>query len=145
MVQAMAGYVDKLVVTQNSSPRALASEELFEIAQQVYDPENVFLEIDLPDALDQAVTLADEFEPNGTGGIVALGSVVTAADVRSMLAPLPPYPPAPEVVEEPDLIEEDGQSEFVDEDLSVDQIMERYLNDQARADEDPDDDERGLL
>lgn len=145
MVQAMAGYIDKLVVTQNSSPRALASEELLEIAQQVYDPENVYLEIDLPDALDQAVTLADEFEPNGTGGIVALGSVVTAADVRSMLAPLPPYPPAPEVVEESDLIEEDGQSEFVDEDLSVDQIMERYLNDQARADEDPDDDERGLL
>lgn len=143
MVQAMAGYIDKLVVTQNSSPRALAAEELFEIAQQVYDPENVTLEVNLPDALDEAVALADEFEPNGTGGIVALGSVVTAADVRTMLAPLPPYPPAPEVVEE------EERSEFVDEDLSVDQIIERYLDDQARADEPEDDpfdqdDERGL-
>lgn len=138
MVQAMAGYIDKLVVSQNSSPRALAAEELFEIAKQVYDPENVTLEIDLPDALDEAVTLADEFEPNGTGGIVALGSVVTAADVRTMLAPLPPYPPAPEVVEE------EERSEFVDEDLSADQIIERYLSDQAQADELDDGDERGL-
>ena len=137
MVQSMAGYIDKLVVTQNSSPRALDAEALFETAQLVYDAENVFLEVDLPDALDRAVTLADEFEPNGTGGIVALGSVVTAADVRSMLAPLPPYPPAPEVVEEED------HAEFVDDELTVDDIMERYLNDDLGVD-DPEDERDNL-
>lgn len=137
MVQAMAGYIDQVVITQNSSPRAMPADDLYEIAQLVYDPENVFLEADLPDALDRAVALADDYEPNGTGGIVALGSVVTAADVRNMLAPLPPYPPAPEV------IEEEEEAELVDGELSAEQIMEQYLEAELADDTDDHNDEDG--
>lgn len=125
IVQAMAGYIDQLVITQNSSPRAMTAEALHKVALYVYDPENIHLEFDLPDALDRAVALADEFEPNGTGGIVALGSVVTAADVRNMLAPLPPYPPPPEVVEEQE------ESALFDDSVDVDQILNHYLSDGA--------------
>lgn len=122
MIQAMSGYVDSLVITRNSSPRSMPANDLYEIAELVFDTENVFLEDSMIEALDRAVELADNVEPSGGGGIVALGSIVTASDVRSLLAPMAPYPP---VIDESD-DGDDGEElqDGVDQDEMTDDIFE---------------------
>ncbi|MGL5852307.1 MAG: dihydrofolate synthase, partial [Phycicoccus sp.] len=56
---------------------------LGEIAADIFGEHRVTVVDDLPDALDRAAALADE---GGVGGgVVATGSVVTAAEVRMLL------------------------------------------------------------
>ncbi|KRE62452.1 dihydrofolate synthase [Nostocoides sp. Soil756] len=83
MLETLEPVLDEVVVTRNSSPRSMSARELGEIAREVFGENRVTVVADLPDALDQAAGLADD---GGVGGgVLATGSVVTAADVRMLL------------------------------------------------------------
>jgi dihydrofolate synthase/folylpolyglutamate synthase len=79
--------VSELVVTRNSSDRAMDPGKLAELAGAVLGPERVRAAARLDEAIDVAVTLADEAggdHPSGAGVLVT-GSVVTAGDARRLL------------------------------------------------------------
>lgn len=83
MLEILEPALDHIVVTRSSSPRATPPEELGEIAAELFGEHRVTVVRDLPDALDVAAGLADE---GGVGGgVIATGSVVTAAEVRMLL------------------------------------------------------------
>jgi dihydrofolate synthase/folylpolyglutamate synthase len=83
MLEVLEPALDHIVVTRSSSPRALPPERLGKLAAELFGESRVTVVDALPDALDQAVTLAEE---NGMGGgVIATGSVITAGEVRMLL------------------------------------------------------------
>ena len=83
MLEILEPVLDEVVVTRTTSPRAMRPADLGEIAVDVFGESRVTVVEDLPDALDRAGALADE---GGVGGgVLATGSVVTAAEVRMLL------------------------------------------------------------
>nr|BFE65418.1 folylpolyglutamate synthase/dihydrofolate synthase family protein [Dactylosporangium thailandense] len=86
MLELLEPITESIVVTRNSSPRAMPVAQLAQIAEELYGGDRVRVVPDLPDAIDAAVTLAesDNAVP-GTVGILVTGSVVTVADARGLL------------------------------------------------------------
>ncbi|MDF8265350.1 bifunctional folylpolyglutamate synthase/dihydrofolate synthase [Luteipulveratus flavus] len=83
MLEALEPVLDHVVISRTTSPRATPVEQLGALAREVFGDDRVTVVRDLPDALDQAAALADE---GGVGGgVLATGSVVTAAEVRMLL------------------------------------------------------------
>jgi dihydrofolate synthase/folylpolyglutamate synthase len=83
MLEVLEPVLDHVVVTSTTSPRAMRPEELGELAADIFGEDRVTVVRELPDALDTAAGLADE---GGVGGgVVATGSVTTAAEVRMLL------------------------------------------------------------
>ncbi|GGJ74077.1 dihydrofolate synthase [Pilimelia anulata] len=79
--------LDAIVVTRNSSPRALPAAELARLAREVFGEERVTVREDVADGIEAAVALAEESaggELSGAGVLVT-GSVVTVADARKLL------------------------------------------------------------
>ena len=93
ILTALEPGFDSIVVTRNSSPRSLDVDDLAEIALDVFGEDRVFASPHLAEALDVAVGLVDDVAEWGSAAVVALGSVVTAADARRMMAPRPPRVP----------------------------------------------------
>ena len=83
ILTALEPTLDHVVVTRNTSPRSMAPRELGTLAAELYGDDRVTVIENLPDALDHAAQLADE-EGVG-GGVLATGSVITAAEVRMLL------------------------------------------------------------
>jgi dihydrofolate synthase / folylpolyglutamate synthase len=82
--------VTRLVVTQNSSPRSMDPDALAAVATDIFGTERVSVAGRLDDAIEQAVTLADEADAEsgpGSAGVLVTGSVITAGDARVLLAP----------------------------------------------------------
>jgi len=73
------------LVTTNSSPRALPAEELAEIADEFFGDSRVSIAPRLPDAIEQAFSLAEADSGVG-GGVLVTGSIVTVGDARNLLA-----------------------------------------------------------
>ena len=83
MLEILEPALEHVVVTRNSSPRSMSPRELGALATEIFGDDRVTVVQDLPDALEQAVTLA---ETDGLGGgVLVTGSVITAADVRMLL------------------------------------------------------------
>jgi dihydrofolate synthase/folylpolyglutamate synthase len=79
-----------VVVTRNSLPRSMDPEDLAVIAREIFGPDRVYVAARLDDAIDRAVTLADESDSEdvpGSSGVLITGSVVTAGDARALIAP----------------------------------------------------------
>ncbi len=79
--------IDRLVVTQNSSDRALPVEKLEELAVQVFGRDRVFVESDLKSAITYAMeqcTLVNQVS-DGISAVVILGSVVTAGESKAIV------------------------------------------------------------
>lgn len=77
--------LDRVVITNSSSPRAIPADELADLARDVFgDEDRVTETASLPDAIQAAVDLA-EADGDQFGGVVAAGSVTLAADVRDLL------------------------------------------------------------
>ncbi|SNY35614.1 bifunctional folylpolyglutamate synthase/dihydrofolate synthase [Paractinoplanes atraurantiacus] len=77
----------RIVVTQNSSPRSMPVDELAQIASDIFGEDRVTVAQNMPDAIEEAVVLAEEDtsgELSGVGVLVT-GSVVTVADARKLL------------------------------------------------------------
>ena len=84
ILEALEPVLDEVVVTRTTSPRAMSPRQLGEIATEVFGDQRVTVVDELPDALDRAAGMADE-GGGVSGGVLATGSVVTAAEVRMLL------------------------------------------------------------
>ena len=89
ILTALEPYLTEVVVTQNSSPRALDAYDLAETARDIFGEERVYVADNLPGAYAQAVELAEDAEVQSGSGIIITGSVVTAGDARAMFGKEP--------------------------------------------------------
>ncbi|MEH1011941.1 folylpolyglutamate synthase/dihydrofolate synthase family protein [Micromonospora sp. CPCC 206060] len=87
LLELLEPVVDAVVVTRNSSPRAMPADELGRLAAEVFGPDRVEVAADMPDAIEAAVALAESDVPGELSGVGVLitGSVVTVADARRLL------------------------------------------------------------
>ncbi len=116
----VAGILDELepaaaavVATRNSSPRSMDPQELADIAGPIFGPDRVHVAARLDDAIERAVSLADDaaaaiagplaglmtgeqdLGQAGAGSLVLItGSVITAGDARLLLTRAEPGQPA---------------------------------------------------
>ncbi|MDK8676680.1 bifunctional tetrahydrofolate synthase/dihydrofolate synthase [Corynebacterium tuberculostearicum] len=89
ILTALEPYLTEVVITQNSSPRALDTYDLAETARDIFGEERVYVADNLPGAYAQAVELAEDAEVQSGSGIIITGSVVTAGDARAMFGKEP--------------------------------------------------------
>ncbi len=88
-----ADVLDEVVVTENSTDRAMAAEDLAELAEQVWPETAVHIVPDLEEAIALARRLAQDGPAvrdlpggaGGTAGVLVTGSVVTAGQARELL------------------------------------------------------------
>ncbi|MEH0938805.1 bifunctional folylpolyglutamate synthase/dihydrofolate synthase [Micromonospora psammae] len=87
LLELLEPVLDSVVVTGNSSPRAMPADELAELAREVFGPERVEVAEEMPDAIEAAVAEAESDVPGELSGVGVLitGSVVTVADARRLL------------------------------------------------------------
>ncbi|GAA2860384.1 folylpolyglutamate synthase/dihydrofolate synthase family protein [Pseudonocardia halophobica] len=88
LLESLEPAVHEVVVTMNSSPRAMDPDELAALAVEVFGRDRVSVEPQLAAAIDQGVELAEEAGDSGVGVIVT-GSVVTAGEARSIFGKEP--------------------------------------------------------
>ncbi|HEX4655403.1 MAG TPA: folylpolyglutamate synthase/dihydrofolate synthase family protein [Mycobacteriales bacterium] len=86
LLEALEPIVTSVVVTQNSSPRALPVDTLAAVAVDVLGDARVEVAARLDDAIDAAVTSA-ETDVVGGSGVLVTGSIVTVGEARTLLAP----------------------------------------------------------
>ncbi|WP_206745681.1 folylpolyglutamate synthase/dihydrofolate synthase family protein [Jatrophihabitans sp. GAS493] len=87
LLELLEPVLDEIVVTQNSSSRALDADDLAADAVPIFGSDRVTVEPRLDDAIETAVRLAEE---NADGilagaGVLITGSVVTAGEARTLL------------------------------------------------------------
>ncbi len=82
---ALEPCLHRVVITQPSSVRATDAAELAAVAEEVFGPDRVFVEPELPEALDRATALAEESGEYGGAGVLVTGSVVLVGDARRLL------------------------------------------------------------
>jgi len=87
MLTALEDICAELVVTQNSSPRAMPADELGALAVEVFGADRVSVSPNLPDALEEAIELAEAGPDDALGGsgVLVTGSVITAGEARTLL------------------------------------------------------------
>jgi dihydrofolate synthase/folylpolyglutamate synthase len=89
MLELLEPVAAAVVVTRNTSPRAMPVDQLAGLAAEAFGEDRVHVAPELPDAIELGVTLAEvdlDGPPSGVGVLVT-GSVVTVADARRLLAP----------------------------------------------------------
>ena len=74
-----------VVITQNSTPRAMPAEELAEVAAGIFGQDRVHLAPRMVDAIDVAAGLAETEGVYGSGGVLVTGSVITVGEARTLL------------------------------------------------------------
>ncbi|CCH20790.1 bifunctional folylpolyglutamate synthase/dihydrofolate synthase [Micromonospora lupini] len=86
LLELLEPVADVVVVTRNSSPRAMPTKELAALAAEIFGEERVEVAEEMPDAIELAVALAEEDVPGELSGVGVLvtGSVVTVADARRL-------------------------------------------------------------
>jgi dihydrofolate synthase/folylpolyglutamate synthase len=87
MLATLEPLCAELVVTQNSSPRAIPADELGALAVEVFGADRVSVSPLLPEALDSAIELAEAGPDDALSGsgVLVTGSVVTAGEARTLL------------------------------------------------------------
>jgi dihydrofolate synthase/folylpolyglutamate synthase len=85
MLEVLEPALSSIVVTTNSSPRALPVDDLYALALDVFGEDRVAAEDRLDDALDTAVQLAEDEVEYGGAGVIVTGSVVTVGEARTLL------------------------------------------------------------
>ncbi len=84
MLEAFEPVLAELVVTQGSSPRAMPVDQLAAIAVDVFGADRVEVSPRLDDALDAAITLAEQDGDLGGSGVLVTGSITTVAEARAL-------------------------------------------------------------
>jgi dihydrofolate synthase/folylpolyglutamate synthase len=83
MLEILEPVLNDIVVTRTTSPRAISPDRLGSLAAEIFGEGRVTVVPNLPDALDRAAEMADE---GGLGGgVLATGSITTAAEIRMLL------------------------------------------------------------
>ncbi len=85
LLEAFEPIFTEVVITQNSSHRAMDADELAALAVEVFGDERVQVEPRLDDALEAAITLAEEEGEYTGGGVLVTGSVITVGEARLLL------------------------------------------------------------
>lgn len=87
ILRILEPVLDEIVVTQNSSLRSLAADELGAAAVQIFGAERVTVEPRLDDAIEAAVRLSEESDDGvlAGAGVLITGSVITAGEARTLL------------------------------------------------------------
>ncbi|MFJ8748557.1 bifunctional folylpolyglutamate synthase/dihydrofolate synthase [Streptomyces sp. NPDC102441] len=85
LLEAFEPIFAEVVVTQNSSPRAMDADALAAVAVEVFGNERVQVEPRLDDALEAAITLAEEEAEYAGAGVLVTGSVITVGEARLLL------------------------------------------------------------
>ncbi|WP_055712842.1 bifunctional tetrahydrofolate synthase/dihydrofolate synthase [Streptomyces torulosus] len=85
VLEAFEPIFAEVVITQNSSHRAMDADELAAVAVEVFGDERVQVEPRLPDALEAAITLAEEEGEFAGAGVLVTGSVITVGEARLLL------------------------------------------------------------
>ena len=89
LLAALEPVLAHVVITQNSTDRAMPAAELAEVAEGIFGVDRVHVAPLLADAIEQAATLAEAGgvfgEAIGSGGVLVTGSVVTVGQARSLL------------------------------------------------------------
>lgn len=88
LMMELEPYFEEIVITQNSSPRAVHVDDLADMAEEIFGEERVHRIDNLPSAVELAVALAEETD-SGDGivsgsGVIVTGSVVTAGEARTL-------------------------------------------------------------
>jgi dihydrofolate synthase/folylpolyglutamate synthase len=88
MLAELEGLCAELVVTQNSSQRAIPADELGALAVDVFGADRVSVHPRLADAIESAIELAEAGPDDALGGsgVLVTGSVITAGEARTLLA-----------------------------------------------------------
>jgi len=81
LLEAFEPILAEVVVTQNSTHRAMPVDELAAAAVEIFGEDRVQVEPRLDDAIEAAVTLAEEDDLGGAGVLVT-GSVITVGEAR---------------------------------------------------------------
>ncbi|MEU6115371.1 folylpolyglutamate synthase/dihydrofolate synthase family protein [Streptomyces sp. NPDC047117] len=85
LLEAFEPVFAEIVVTRNSTPRSMDPDELAGIAVEVFGAERVQVEPRLDDALEAAITLAEEEGEYSGAGVLVTGSVITVGEARLLL------------------------------------------------------------
>ncbi|HEV2346623.1 MAG TPA: folylpolyglutamate synthase/dihydrofolate synthase family protein [Actinocrinis sp.] len=88
MLEALEPVLDEVVVSRNSTTRAMPVAELAAVAEEVFGPERVSVAERLDDAIERAVALAEAGVADaslGGTGVLITGSVVTAGEAGTLL------------------------------------------------------------
>ena len=87
ILRELEPVVNRLVVTENKSERALPKEELFTLAKSIFGSDRVFMETDLQSAItysmEQATLLNQVSE--GSNAVLITGSVVTVGEAKRIV------------------------------------------------------------
>lgn len=85
VLEALEPICAEVVITRNSSQRAMDADELAGIAVEVFGADRVQVELRLDDALEAAITLAEEEGEYSGAGVLVTGSVITVGEARLLL------------------------------------------------------------
>jgi dihydrofolate synthase / folylpolyglutamate synthase len=85
VLEAFEPIFAEVVITSNSTQRAMDADELAAIAVEVFGAERVQVEPRLDDALEAAITLAEEEGEYSGSGVLVTGSVITVGEARLLL------------------------------------------------------------
>jgi dihydrofolate synthase/folylpolyglutamate synthase len=93
ILAALEPVVTEVVLTANSTPRAMPADDLAAIARDIFGPDRIVVEPRLDDAIETAVGLAEEVgepgQPLSGAGVVVTGSVVTVGEARALFGKEP--------------------------------------------------------
>jgi dihydrofolate synthase/folylpolyglutamate synthase len=85
VLEAFEPVLAEIVVTRNTTSRAMDVDELAALAVEVFGQDRVRVEPRLDDAIEAAVTLAEEQGEFSGAGVLVTGSVFTVGDARLLL------------------------------------------------------------
>jgi dihydrofolate synthase/folylpolyglutamate synthase len=85
LLEAFEPIFAEVVVTANSSPRATDVDTLAALAVEVFGDDRVVVEPRLDDAIEAAITLAEEEDEYAGAGVLVTGSIFTVGDARLLL------------------------------------------------------------
>ncbi|WNI19600.1 bifunctional tetrahydrofolate synthase/dihydrofolate synthase [Actinacidiphila sp. ITFR-21] len=85
LLEAFEPVFAEVVVTRNSTPRSMDVDALAALAVEVFGGDRVQVEPRLDDALEAAITLAEDEGEYAGAGVLVTGSVVTVGEARLLL------------------------------------------------------------
>src|SRR4051812_24317934 len=87
LLELLGPVAARLGGAQKNSPRAIAGGEVGQVATDIFGEDRVTVADTMPDAIEEAVVLAEEDASGELSGVAVLitGSVVTVADARKLL------------------------------------------------------------
>ncbi|AKG42934.1 folylpolyglutamate synthase [Streptomyces xiamenensis] len=85
LLEAFEPIFTEVVVTRNASHRAMDVDALAAVAVEVFGEDRVQVEPRLDDALEAAISLAEEEDEYAGAGVLITGSVITVGEARMLL------------------------------------------------------------